>query len=1686
MKKKMGRLICLSITASMALSSVPFTAMAEDTLPGVVQTQTTEDETTSGDAIEVEEGKFAVYQNGETTPYDTLEEAITEAQSGAIIKLGADAEVNTLGAVAETGKLTFDLNGHRLEYTGAVSSSGSNAELTFTDSTVTETGTRGGTLDLTGVAVNKCVFNPQLGATVNAENIRIECTGSVFYPQGNAAAVNITNCYVKAAVYCVGTNAGSDDNYGIAINLKDSEFVSSVDGGDNCTILLNVGGTLDIDNCEITGDKQAVIVRAGTADITNSEITVTGTYTGNQNNWTDGNNIPPGALVVGNYVDGEASAYKADADVNVSDTIITSENSEVPAIYADSNESYESNIDITGASTVVTGTVETGQYNKNHEGRETSDINIYAGRYYSSESNPNTSISEYIADGNKIENGQVIIDNENAVAQIDDMGFKTLKEAAGVAKDGDVIELLQNIIYGSSDDYTIPEGVTVLVPEGKSLTVGGLGILGSKGSIEVEAGGKLLVPESVIEEDSQSNGNVAFVGTTDDDTSRLVLTDGSINVNFGEALVTIKAGAKAEIPENKTTYLIVGPTGSKTALSAVVEENAELTVNGRLRAASGNNGSTVTVKGTVNAADGELSIARNAKVVVEETGNVAMSSTSFVNIIGQVSVNAGGAVSVDGENWIGGDDATINVISGSVTANMNGLASDDQSENKDKVVITIDGEAQVPEGKRWTLKIGGINTNVNVEINGGSKLVLSKTAEGLEDTFRVANNSKLTNNGTIVVESGSVMTVSSKGIVDGTGTIETSGTFVNNITDTSGGRISNSITAYGGKIYSQSDISSLFGDVELNELADKYYGETEYSHAYEVIEPVAEWGSSADSYEHKGTIEQAFASESEFIKLNGNVQLSDTISVSRNKTLDLNGFTITAAEEKSIFLVSPSAVFTLNDSSEEKDGTITGAVINDNSNGAAVTIQNGGTFIMNGGNITNNVNNGQGAGGVHLHKNASFTMNGGAITNNTSNYIYGGVYAGAGVKSVTVSGNVNITGNKGAELDGTVIDSDLWLNTINNVLLDIGDSGLSTEAKIGVYINSAVSDVKAFTNPISSGLATVDNFFSNTAKHEVVEIANDDGTFQFAFSLKKAEVPVATPEAGTYTEEQTVELSTVTLPDYTRIYYTTDGTDPVTSETRQLYSEPFTISETTTIKAYVDGVSGDCLASDVVTFEYVINKSDTPDPEPSEPSVLLSQTSGQVEVKGTLNITEYITNESKNTFKEFAYESEYTEYATVDENGVVTGVKETDGVDIIVTGKGIDGKPDYTTSTAFNLEVVAKDEPTEPEEPTELSLELVENSGSVRVGREFSLASDEYIKDFDKFTAGFTYSSNDTSIATVDGNGLVEGVNRGSTTINIIANESDDYTLTTSHAAFTLNVTRSSNGEDSSSSSSGGGGGSSSSSGYSVSTSSSDNGSFTVDKDRASSGSTVTITANPDEGYEVGKVTVTDADGNEITVRDKGNNQYTFTMPSSRVTIDVEFVESETTEEVTEPSEETTMPFTDVDENDWFYDAVKYAYENGLMSGTALDTFSPDTNTTRGMIVSILYRLEGSPAVTERAAFTDVESGQYYADAVAWAAANGIVSGYDAFTFGPNDNITREQMASILYRYAQYKGIDTSAAGNLAAFSDNASISAYARTAISWAVGEGLVSGMGDGTLAPQGQATRAQVASILMRFAQM
>ena len=179
---------------------------------------------------------------------------------------------------------------------------------------------------------------------------------------------------------------------------------------------------------------------------------------------------------------------------------------------------------------------------------------------------------------------------------------------------------------------------------------------------------------------------------------------------------------------------------------------------------------------------------------------------------------------------------------------------------------------------------------------------------------------------------------------------------------------------------------------------------------------------------------------------------------------------------------------------------------------------------------------------------------------------------------------------------------------------------------------------------------------------------------------------------------------------------------------------------------------------------------------------------------------------------------------------------------------------------------------------------------------------------------------------------------------------------------------------------------------------------------------------------------------------------------------------------------EVKLPFTDVSTSDWFYDDVAFVYENGLFSGTDSRSFSPNASMTRAMLVTVLYRLEGESTVTGRSSFTDVRSGAYYEKAVIWAAANGIVTGTDSTSFSPDAKVTREQLAAILYRYAQYRKLDTDASAKLNSFTDADSVSAYASEALGWAVSEGLINGA-SGKLMPKGDATRAQVAAILHRF---
>lgn len=266
---------------------------------------------------------------------------------------------------------------------------------------------------------------------------------------------------------------------------------------------------------------------------------------------------------------------------------------------------------------------------------------------------------------------------------------------------------------------------------------------------------------------------------------------------------------------------------------------------------------------------------------------------------------------------------------------------------------------------------------------------------------------------------------------------------------------------------------------------------------------------------------------------------------------------------------------------------------------------------------------------------------------------------------------------------------------------------------------------------------------------------------------------------------------------------------------------------------------------------------------------------------------------------------------------------------------------------------------------------------------------------------------------------------------------------------------------------------------YEVFTSVGDNGTITVDR-YATEGDKVTIEVTPDEAYLLDELVVT-ANGKEVELTDNGDGTYTFTMPSADVRISATFAEDPDWTEPEEPATDVSDIFIDVAPNAWYKDAVQYAYAGGLMTGVSANEFAPDATTTRGMIVSMLARLEGVESAND-AGFADVE-GEWYATAVNWAAGVGVVNGYEDGTFRPNDAITREQLAAILMNYAAYKGEDVSARASLDAYSDAENVSTWATDTMQWAVAKGLLTGVTADTLQPQGAATRAQVAAILQRF---
>ncbi len=318
-----------------------------------------------------------------------------------------------------------------------------------------------------------------------------------------------------------------------------------------------------------------------------------------------------------------------------------------------------------------------------------------------------------------------------------------------------------------------------------------------------------------------------------------------------------------------------------------------------------------------------------------------------------------------------------------------------------------------------------------------------------------------------------------------------------------------------------------------------------------------------------------------------------------------------------------------------------------------------------------------------------------------------------------------------------------------------------------------------------------------------------------------------------------------------------------------------------------------------------------------------------------------------------------------------------------------------------------------------------------------------------------TWESSDTAVATVE-NGVVTAVAAGNATITAKAGEKT--------ATCAVTVTNPSN----SGSSSGGGG--SSTPRYAVTVpDKTENGSLSVSSKNAKRGSDVTITATPDKGYEVDDIVAKDAKGNKLTLRDNGDGTYTFTMPASKVTVTAAFAEKKAEPIVPEKL------FADVSAEEYYYEAVKWASENGVTGGIGENLFGANLPCTRAQIVTFLWRAAGSPEPKGMSGFVDVSADAYYAKAVAWAVEEGIVSGTSATTFSPDAVCTRAQSVAFLYRAFGEK------VNKAAGFSD-VSADAYYADAVAWAVENGVASGIGGGLFAPDQDCARGQIVAFLYR----
>lgn len=875
-----------------------------------------------------------------------------------------------------------------------------------------------------------------------------------------------------------------------------------------------------------------------------------------------------------------------------------------------------------------------------------------------------------------------------------------------------------------------------------------------------------------------------------------------------------------------------------------------------------------------------------------------------------------------------------------------------------------------------------------------------------------------------------------------------------------GGKFSSDVSAYVAKGYVQNENGTVEQLGETNAVAK--VGDTYYKTLAEAV---------------------AAAKDGDTVTLLKNVVLNSTLTLNKNMTLDLNGceisngstmgtnYLVSIAANANVSIVGDKANSKISDSRSNAQGTITAVVVygkltveGDNltisrgANGIAVKVEdNPGTLTVNGGTITVDKPTQTSSQAIQNWGNA--TISGGVFNGDVDSYAY-------------IAANKNYVGNMTIE-NGT-FDGEVFAAQYTND----GVTWPTKSAKVSIVGGNFKGNIAEYYHNGNNGPQPVEkvNKPDNAAESEVTV---SDGYFTVDPSAY-----CVTGKTGVTSDKDGYQykVGTIEVKDENEI-------------------------KTDTQKGATQATLGDKIAAGDKTAATAVGTSVTP--------TKLTDTTPITADDKAQALTELV---KKNKVK-------LTDDGKIPAGTTVTVVKET-YLDVTVTAYdtksntvSMDITPKYNLIATTDKDnrtdansVTLETKPLTVSEATKVSV-TIPAFANKKVYIDHANGKNLYVATADEngkieFTTNgfspFTFTlSNPNVVAEVNGNAYtsfqdaVNAVANGGTIEIVGGNKNYTATISGSSKTFTVKNTLDSditvkvnndsktvgknNGTQSftyTKPSSGGssGGSSSGKTTYKVTTSAVNNGGVNASPSSAEKGAAITITLSPDKGYKLDKLTVTDGSGKTVSTVKKSDTVYTFTMPASAVKVGVSYVKATET-----PSE---TKFNDVSANDWFASAVDYVTGKGMMNGTADNTFSPKANTTRGMVVTVLYRLENQPS-TSAASFTDVASGAYYANAVAWANANGIVSGYGSGKFGPNDKVTREQLAAILYRYAQYKKYDVSVGEdtNILSYDDAQSISSYAIPAIQWACGAGVVTGKSGSKLDSKGNATRAEVAAMLMRF---